>query len=520
MVLSVVPVDSQLGDLAHRIQRDKWVYITRTGDDHAPYATFREYMVHENRTADSKYRMFTFPNALSKNGITALRYGGGTVVAQSTWWACGQIKWLKRPIILPIIVAATVATGVTPAHIYELLVWISYKAAPTGLQMIVNFSSSWMCDYWFLVCLVAAFAVQWTIVAWRNRKPTPPESRTTTKATPIADDLSVVSRKTSDEGGGRDPQLCQISYIMRNGDPNNMMCRKTCPKEACFVLPMGGGDKLCPGASNGSLRTAVHASACALCTDHLETYQRHIVACACRSVGCAKMGLPFPTDKGTVFECRQHTKERLLKGDPVGNVKDPVSTAPKRRVKKLPPKEEEDIPIMPHLETMGPGDCPPFPHSSYSATLSTGTSSGDLKWAIKQIGGRGVNANESDLKMSTVSDNPPQPTSVAQDNAPCSRRKSVQREHKSDRECIRPHLSSLHGSSNSTATTSSDPSESGIDSGSSESTRKGNRDRERRGETRNGTGYIAAAHLSHGPHLMILIGPFSRSFLKDCVAVE
>ena len=41
----------------------------------------------------------------------------------------------------------------------------------------------------------------------------------------------------------------------------------------------------------------------------------------------------------------------------------------------------------------------------------------------------------------------------------------------------------------------------------------------RRGETRNGTGNIAAPHLSHGPHLMIFMGPFSLSFLKDCVTV-
>ena len=168
----------------------------------------------------------------------------------------------------------------------------------------------------------------------------------------ITDNLSVSFCKSSDDGGVKDIQLCQISHVMRHGDPSTMMCSKACLNEAIFVPPMGAGDKLCHGTNNGYLKTAVQMSACAICADHLDTYQRHVAACACRATGRTSMGLPFPTTDGTVFECHRHTKERLLRGAPLEGSRNPTSVTHKRKVKNPPPPQGRRR--YPNHATLGP----------------------------------------------------------------------------------------------------------------------------------------------------------------------
>ena len=230
------------------------------------------------------------------------------MLLQATWWASGQIKWLKHPVILPIVVAAIVATGMTPEYVYMQLKWLAPKAFSSAVQLVIGFSASWLLDYWFVTCLLVVLGTQWVLRKWWNRlRRSPPSTKSTTPST-TPDTVSETSSKHSEGESRRPPQKCQISLILRNGDPNTPMSNKTCVKDAHFILPMGGGDKLRTGVQNGTLQTATHNSACALCSDHLETYQRHMVACACKNMGCSNMGIPFPTHKGLVYECKTHPR--------------------------------------------------------------------------------------------------------------------------------------------------------------------------------------------------------------------
>ena len=198
------------------------------------------------------------------HGIDALWYGSGTVLLQATWWASGQIEWSKHPVILPIIVAATVATGVTPEYLYMQLKWLASEAFTSALQLVVGSSASWICDFWFLTCLIAVFGAQWAVRRWWNREaPTPPSTRTPTPTT-TPGNVSETSSKHSEDESRSAPQKCQVSLILRNGDPSNPLSNKTCTKYAHFALPMGGADKLRPGVQNGTIQTVAHRSACAL----------------------------------------------------------------------------------------------------------------------------------------------------------------------------------------------------------------------------------------------------------------
>ena len=205
-----------------------------------------------------------------------------------------------------------------------------------------------------------------------------------------------------------------------------------------------------------------------------------MAACACRNAGCSNMGIPFPTDKGPVCECKQHTQDRVQRGEPIVDPGRSASSVPKRKSKKIPSKQEGDSPIMPHLEPVSTDDCPPLGHSSSSATLSTGTSKGELTGMMKEFGGRDLNGggwggvNQSQTQNGSPK-HAPQPPSM--DDAPVR----DQPRGKSDRNSVRSQLPSILRAGRSTRHVTSSGSSGAEDSPSPRSFRspRGRKDRKR-----------------------------------------
>ena len=80
-----------------------------------------------NRRWD-RCRLSSVFNALAISAPNALWGGGGSVLHQGTWWAFGQLRWPKGPVLLPFVADRAAATGVAPSYIAKKLDGISTLA--------------------------------------------------------------------------------------------------------------------------------------------------------------------------------------------------------------------------------------------------------------------------------------------------------------------------------------------------------------------------------------------------------
>ena len=142
------------------IDKASYVYILRSGSEQTIYPPFTEYKIHlYEARAGGSYRLFSFAESMGITGSTALWYGGGTAVIQAAWWIMGQIRWLKRPISLPILVSCLVASGTTPSEMADRLRGIIRYSTSKVSELVVAWPKTWIGDYWFLPFIIAVF---WT----------------------------------------------------------------------------------------------------------------------------------------------------------------------------------------------------------------------------------------------------------------------------------------------------------------------------------------------------------------------
>ena len=88
-----------------RIDRDKRIYLAKSGDDHASFASFDSYRYPSpdgtKCLVSSLNHVGSSASYLATRGATALSYGGGVILAQSVWRAIRHISRHRRPIVIP-----------------------------------------------------------------------------------------------------------------------------------------------------------------------------------------------------------------------------------------------------------------------------------------------------------------------------------------------------------------------------------------------------------------------------------
>ena len=390
VLLSVVPEKEEKGDVAKRVQRDKTIYLVKSGADHADYVSFDQYLMPsglknctppDNAIANIPVSTIAaVTTGIARNGIQALAYGGGALVAQVVWWMAKHATWLKHPIMIPIVITIVALAGATPTSIANTCIAIFKYAVNTAVSAIATLSSSWLADPWFWFPPVVLLVI-WLCIHV-NRQPEADHSRPTQCQKPVK--KSITPREGNDvpKLDLPEPTRCQAPHIIAAGTAGGPLTPRHCARPPIYVSPLTIGDALFGLDPNVGDTRSIH-----LCVELWQSYHCVNAKRVCRIPGCQKDGVDFPTSRGDIYECAIHTQRRVLDG---GSLEPHPGNNPS--AKKL--KEEVSSPNMPPLETIPPSDLSDLNHSGPSGTFSTASTQEDLQHRMRDMGGRDVKSSK------------------------------------------------------------------------------------------------------------------------------
>ena len=415
VLLSVIPSSGQQNTTSKKINREKWIYLVKSGENHGTYASFHMYQVCEETQQPitdavavvPPSRMAQWSFKLGNMGMQTLSYGGGVMALQSVWWLTRHSRWIRHPILIPIVLAGITVTLLTPSMIAEFVMKVMTVGGGYIMQVVTKISTAWLGDpwFWFLPCAITVicmivwctkgngFANGQVIVLEKQIIPPPeqvkekdkiqkpmdgcdvPGKTTVTPVQPPQDTVPVKADAPTITPRQPETNKCQAGSLLKLGNVNQKLSPTPCVQPAVFILPLAEGDVL------SGIQSETQPPSFAVCVDHWKTYNAYRMEVTCHIIGCNELGTPFTTKEGTIYECNQHTKNRVLEGQGIRGGIHP------RGWKKM--KEDPDSPEMPHLEAMTPRTLGMGNDSSLSnTTISTASNKEDLEKRLKEMGGR------------------------------------------------------------------------------------------------------------------------------------
>ena len=441
VVLSVISDAKETGDLAKRIGRSKYIYLVKSGGDHATYASFEQYKLPKPEACPTTQSIpGTTPSSfiissseLTTRTLRALSYGGGALAAQSFWWVSRNAVWMRYPILVPDVIATIVFSGVTPSVIAD---WVMGKLTTAGghlAHVCTEVSKTWLGDPWLRITLVCCGLIFWW---WckpvRNRQgpesedsPRKPQEKVGNKIaipeppregkragdireTPqdrVADLRSTPENRVVDPGndtmcpaqstGLQKPGLasCQDALIQHRDKSGHAFCPTPCRDVASFMVPLAAHDSMRCIPITPNVSVISDGRTVLLRARNWDSYQQGPKDRPCHVQGCLNAGFPFPVHEGIVLECVEQTKLRILHT----KTNDPPQIK-ERKWKKL---ADDGSPEMPPLETYTGEDPPDFNLSGQRLTASTASNQDDFTHRIKDLGGRPTPVSHSANKVIT-----------------------------------------------------------------------------------------------------------------------
>ena len=358
VVLSVISATPERTDLAKKIDREKFIYLIKSGEDHATYASFDQYQLPQTEPANCP--LPSPPQAptpqfilgsynLSIRTMRALSYGGGALAVQSFWWVSRNAVWLRYPILIAGAISILTFSCVTPASIAEWVMSHLKQAGGEVLRVVAQVSKTWLGDpwLWFTVCLVV-LVVWWLKQPVCNRedpesedsprKPppsVPPQKKGAPNSPPprasvdVPTDtdqptmpcvvpevpprpLSPLATRHGTSAHSHGLVKCQADLLRSNHQPIARMGSEPCVDVAAFVVPVATGDNMRCIPLVSQVGVISDGRTVMLCARHWDLYNREIIMHLCHVPLCPKDGLPIPVHEGMVFECIDHTKLRIL----------------------------------------------------------------------------------------------------------------------------------------------------------------------------------------------------------------
>ena len=365
VLLSVIPDKEEKSDIAKRIQRDKVIYLVKSGADHTDYVSFDQYLLPtgvkncthpENATTDAPVTtVAAVTTGITQNGLRALTYGGGALAAQVVWWLAKHISWLKHPIMIPIVIAIVALAGVTPTSFANACISVVKSVVQSAMSALATLSLSWLADPWFWFPPVVLLVV-WLCIHV-NRQQEAVLTQPTQCSTPLKEHTNPRERFVNPTPDRVEPSRCQAPHIIAAGSAGGFLTPRPCANPPVYISPLTTGDTLFGLDTCSEGPRSIH-----LCMEHWQSYRCVNAKRVCRVSGCQKTGMAFPTSRGDIYECAIHTQRRVLDG---GSLDPPLALKPK--VKKL--KEEVSIPNMPPLEAIPTSDLSDLNHSGPSGTF-------------------------------------------------------------------------------------------------------------------------------------------------------
>ena len=151
-VLSAIALDGDTSDMARKIDRDKFIYLIKSGDSHQTYASFDTYKFDTPTTGACPVSAVSptgsIVTALTTRGASALSYDGGIISMQSIWRVARHVRWLRHPIMVPIAIAVAIFAGVTPTVIADVVSSLGAPIAKFAWNWISHISLSWLGGPW------------------------------------------------------------------------------------------------------------------------------------------------------------------------------------------------------------------------------------------------------------------------------------------------------------------------------------------------------------------------------------
>ena len=157
VVLSGASVDNERNELAKRIDREKFIYLVKSGEGHATYASFNQYQLRIPEVSKcgtpaappSASRFIIASATLSTQVFRALPYGDGSLAIQSVWWLSRHVSVLCHPLMIPVGIAFSTAIGITPSVLADLRFQAAAFIGGHRLVLLAKLSKSWLCGPWF-----------------------------------------------------------------------------------------------------------------------------------------------------------------------------------------------------------------------------------------------------------------------------------------------------------------------------------------------------------------------------------
>ena len=490
VLLSVITAEGPKSALEKKINKEKWIYLMKSGETHVMYPSFRQYKIDEKEeishvvnavTPSSPGRLATWSFKITSFGLQTLSYGGGVLALRSVWWASQRFPWLRHPAFLPMVVVAVTITALTPSMIAEFALTMIATVGGYIMSLVAKISTTWLGDPWFWF-LPGILVVGFIISSWCSghgnvdkqplvwdhqalppkeqiqvgREPQKRESSMEQKkdiSIPVSPRLHQKSLQGAEKKEDPTPtdqhKQCHAGSLLKMGNPDQPLSLNMCTKAAVFVLPLVDGDVV------SGIISSTKPPSVALCEEHWADYNQYRNEVKCHIPNCTNVGIPFTSNEGTIYECKTHTQRRVIEGGSLKEKEHP------RGWKKL--KEEPVSPPMPPLEPP-PISGPPEDRTrklSYT-TVSTASNQDELVERLKGLGGR--NSGTSKQRNPSTSDkrNHSQEKNKKDYEGVITPREGEERETKND-----PTPSTQGGDSHS-----ADSSESGTEQESSGSSRR------------------------------------------------
>ena len=101
VALSSVEAGGERIELTKQIDRRKFLYIVKTGEDHLADSPLRPYQYHPvekaKYKASSLQKVGAVVSTASPSGARALFYGGCLLAFQHIWWLTCHLSWIRHP---------------------------------------------------------------------------------------------------------------------------------------------------------------------------------------------------------------------------------------------------------------------------------------------------------------------------------------------------------------------------------------------------------------------------------------
>ena len=143
VALSAISMGGEHCENAKQLDRDKELFLSETGGDHASLATSHSYQfpTAEGAAGSSAIsKIGASGSAVSTRWGTALPYGRGVIAARALWVDLGNVAWLRRPVMIPIVIAIAVLSGLTPSLMAETFPPLCHIVASYVFQYAIHLS--------------------------------------------------------------------------------------------------------------------------------------------------------------------------------------------------------------------------------------------------------------------------------------------------------------------------------------------------------------------------------------------